>query len=90
MRTLLLALLVSVLPLAAHAGQAEAKDLARSYNCAVQGINLVGQDTGSTASSLYEVTCSLPSTATEDDRKANGKMLIACDGGLCSLYKKGG
>jgi hypothetical protein len=84
----LIALLL--LPLPAFAGMAEAKDLARNYNCQVQGINLVGQETGIDGRSLYEVTCSLPSSASEDDRKANGKLLIACNGGLCSITKKGG
>jgi hypothetical protein len=73
----------------AKAGLAEARDLARNYNCQPITAELLSQETGQGDVSIYKVGCALPANATEDEKKANGTLLIACDAALCSLKKKG-
>ncbi|MBI3419455.1 MAG: hypothetical protein HY053_04920 [Proteobacteria bacterium] len=89
MKTARILLFLLLIPLPALAGLPEAKELARNYNCQVTAINLVSQETGTDAASVYEASCALPANATEDDKKANGKLTIRCDGTLCALVKKG-
>lgn len=89
MPILFLALLF-LLPLPAHAGQAEAKDFARSQNCTVTGITPTAMETGSGGGeTVYKATCLISGTANEEEKKANGTLLIRCNGALCTLLKKG-
>lgn len=77
-------------PLPAHAGsQAEAKELARNFNCTVSGITPIAMETGTVESTTYKVNCLLPATASEDDKKNNGTLVIRCDAALCRLLRKG-
>lgn len=77
-------------PLPAHAGsQAEAKELARNFNCTVSGITPLTIETGSADSTTYKVSCLLPATASDEDKKNNGTLTIRCDAALCRLLRKG-
>lgn len=76
-------------PLTAHAGMAEAKDLARAMNCQVKNIVVATKSAGENPTTTYKVDCDLPQTATADEKKANGTMLIKCEAAMCSLLKKG-
>ncbi len=83
-----LAVLVLLAP-SAHAGLAEVRDLARNYNCEVATITQTGMKTGQSGSTTYQVTCALPGAATEEERKANGMLIVRCNGPLCILLRKG-
>lgn len=89
MRALAILIVLLLPPLSALAGTAEAKDVARSYNCKVTAIDLVETRTGNDATAIYKASCELPASSTEDQKKANGSLLIRCDGPMCSLMKKG-
>lgn len=88
-KTFSLALLFVLFALPVYAGQAEAKELARNFNCSVTGIAPVLMQTGMQESTSYKVTCALPAAASEEDKKNNGTLLIRCDAALCHLVKKG-
>ena len=84
----LLALLL-LIPLPAFAGTAEAKDVARGYNCKVIAINAVETSTGAAENTTYKVNCLMDATASEEQKKINGTLFIRCSGALCSLLRKG-
>jgi hypothetical protein len=89
MRIMLFLALIVFAPLPAFAGTAEAKDVAKSYNCKVTNIAAVSADTGESAATTYKADCELPAGLTDEQKKANGSMLIRCESTMCSLYKKG-
>ncbi|HVY13100.1 MAG TPA: hypothetical protein VHB73_06010 [Alphaproteobacteria bacterium] len=86
---LLVPFVVALMALPAHAGLAEAKELARNYDCQVTNLKLISQQTGADGRALYQADCALPANATEDQKKANNKLTIGCQGALCTLIKKG-
>jgi hypothetical protein len=88
MRSLLFILILLLAPLPAFAGQAEAKDLARSLNCTVKNITVQSKTTGDVPTTLYKVECEVTG-GSDEAKKANGTMLIRCEGPMCSLFKKG-
>lgn len=88
-RLLILSLVALVAPSPLWAGQAEAKELARNYNCKVASIAEDSVATGSAESITYKVNCTLPASASEEDRKANGTLWVRCEMGMCQLLKKG-
>jgi hypothetical protein len=85
----ILFLLLMLLPLPVQAGQAEAKDLARNYNCKVTGISEQMAETGANLATTYKVSCLVSATASEEDKKTNGTLWVRCESALCSLLKKG-
>lgn len=89
MRTLLIIFALLTFPLSAHAGMAEAKDLAKSMNCTVKAIVVATKSAGENPTTTYKADCELPQTATADEKKANGSMLIQCEQALCTLLKRG-
>ncbi|MDX1922297.1 MAG: hypothetical protein SFW65_04100 [Alphaproteobacteria bacterium] len=88
MRILLLILLLA-LPLPAFAGMAEAKDLAKTLNCQVKAIVVANKSSGENFETTYKVDCELPQSASAEEKKANGTMLIKCEAAMCSLLKRG-
>lgn len=88
MRILLLILLFA-LPLPAFAGMAEAKDLAKTLNCQVKAIVVANKSSGENFETTYKVDCDLPQSASAEEKKANGTMLIKCEAAMCSLLKRG-
>jgi hypothetical protein len=60
MNAALLALALLLVSLPAHAGQAEAKELARNFNCTVTGITPVAMETGMSESTSYKVIAPSP------------------------------
>ncbi len=88
MRIALLFLLLA-LPLPAAAGIAEAKDLARTLNCTVKAIVVAGKSSGDNSETTYKVDCDVPQTASAEEKKANGRLLIKCQAAMCNLLKKG-
>ncbi len=89
MRILVLFFMLSVLPCAARAGMAEAKDLAKSMNCAIKTIAVIGKIAGEHSATLYKIECDMPASSSVEDKKANGTLWIKCDVALCALQKKG-
>lgn len=76
-------------PLPVLAGTAEAKDVAKSYNCKVTNITVIETHTGDNAATVYKADCDLPAGVTDEQKKANGTLTIRCDAAMCSLMKKG-
>ena len=89
MRSLLILILLLALPAPAFAGMAEAKDLAKSMNCAVKSIVVAGKSSGENSATTYKVDCDIPASASAEEKKANGTLLIKCHVALCTLFKKG-
>ena len=89
MRSLILFITLLALPHPAFAGIAEAKDLARAMNCAVKAIVVAGKSSGENSATTYKVDCDIPASASVEEKKANGTLLIKCEYALCSLLKKG-
>lgn len=89
MRCFFLSLFVLLAPSPLWAGQAEARELARNYNCKVASITEDSVATGRAESATYKVNCALPASTSEEDRKANGTLWVRCEMGMCRLLKKG-
>jgi hypothetical protein len=89
MRLPLFILALLLAPLPAYAGQAEAKELARNYNCAVTGVTEQSKAVGEAEITTYKVNCLLPASTSAEQQKSNGSLLIRCSAALCSLLKKG-
>lgn len=89
MRQIVLIILALLAPLPAFAGAAEAKELARSYNCRVTSIAPVNTETGTGDTSVYKVGCDTSGVTNDEARKANGTLYVRCNGALCTLQKKG-
>ncbi len=89
MRIVILFIMLLALPHPAIAGMAEAKYLAKSMNCTVKNIVEVTKTSGENSTTTYKIDCDMPTTASSDEKKANGTLLIKCEYALCSLLKKG-
>ena len=89
MRIVLLILTLLAFPLSASAGIAEAKDLAKTMNCTVKAIVVSTKSSGENPTTTYKADCDLPQTATAEEKKANGQMLIQCQQAMCTLLKRG-
>lgn len=89
MKAVLLILVLVCTALPAYAGKAEAKELARNFNCIVTSIDPVAMQTGEVESTTYKATCQIPESASAEDKKNNGTLLIRCDAAMCHLVKKG-
>jgi hypothetical protein len=83
------ALLAALCALPAAAGMAEAKDMARAYNCKVTSLTAVETETGDADGTTYKATCQLDGTLTDEQKKANGTLYIRCDMAMCRLLRKG-
>jgi len=68
----------------AHAGQSEAREVARMNNCSPKKIEVLQNLPGSSGKTVYRVTCAMPKTAGAESGGADA-VLIGCDQSLCSL-----
>ncbi len=89
MSALIFIVLLLLAPLPAFAGMAEAKDLAKSLNCTVKNIVVASKSSGENSDTTYKVDCDIPASASAEEKKANGTLLIKCEAALCTLFKKG-
>ena len=75
---------------AAHAGQPEAREAARSANCPPKKIEVYQQSLGGSGQTVYRIECSLPKTVGEtagDVAAAPTALLIGCDQSLCTVLR---
>lgn len=70
----------------AHAGQAEAREVARLNNCPPKKIEVYQQSLGAEGHTVYRVTCNMPKAADETSKGAD-TLLIGCRGSLCELLR---
>ena len=85
--SLLLAFIFTLIAPSAHADQPEAKEVARINNCAPKKIEVYKNTLGSSAKTIYQVTCNLPKTTDKDSKGAPDSLLISCDASLCELMR---
>ena len=71
----------------AHAGPAEAREVARLNNCPPKKIDVYQSLLGSEGKVIYQVTCNLPKTASSDSATGPDAILIGCDQSLCELIR---
>lgn len=69
-----------------HAGQAEARDVARLNNCSPQKIEIYAQKVGLDAPTIYKVTCQKPKVQ-DDQSPVIDSVLVTCTGSLCALTR---
>ena len=82
-----LSLFALFLTLPAHAGQPEARDIARLNNCPPKKIEIYSSALGSEGKTIYQVTCNLPKTTDKDAKGGPDALLIACDQSLCEMMR---
>jgi hypothetical protein len=82
---IIVALLITSLP--AHAGQSEAREVARINNCPPKKIDVFQSSLGGADKTVYQVTCNLPKTTDKDAAAGPDALLIECDGALCELMR---
>jgi hypothetical protein len=71
----------------AHAGQPEARELARTNNCTPKKIDVFQNAVGGTGKTIYQVTCNLPKTTDKDSAVGPDALLISCDMSLCEVLR---
>lgn len=89
MRDLLLLLVVPLFFCAneAHAGPAEARDIARLNNCTPKKVEVYQQKMGADAQTIYRVECIEPKAVNDKAPKMASAMLVRCDGALCEMLR---
>jgi hypothetical protein len=85
-RCIAFALLFCLCALPAHAGTAEARDVARANNCTPKKIEVFQNSLGTVGKTVYQVTCNLPKSSNAD-KDAPDALLIACQESICSLLR---
>ena len=71
----------------AYADQPEAKEVARINNCLPKKVEVYKNTLGSTAKTIYQITCILPKTTDKDSKGGPDALLISCDETLCELLR---
>jgi hypothetical protein len=71
----------------AHAGQSDAREVARINNCSPKKIEVVQNLLGGSGKTVYKVACNLPKTTGEEKAGGPDAVLIECDQSLCTLMR---
>lgn len=71
----------------AHAGQAEAREVARLNNCPPKKVEVFQSLLGSQGKIIYQVSCNLPKTTGAEGGSGPDAVLIGCAQSLCELIR---
>lgn len=83
----LVAIAILLQPLDAHAGPADAREVARLNNCTPKKIEVYSQTLGSDSQTVYRIECNMPKTKEEASAPATDALLVQCNGALCDLLR---
>jgi hypothetical protein len=69
------------------AAPADAREVARNYNCPPKKIEVYQQSLGREGKTVYRVECNLPKAKDEKAIQTATALLVQCDGNLCALLR---
>ena len=71
----------------AHAGLAEAREVARLNNCPPKKVEVFQSLLGSQGKTIYQVSCNLPKTTGTEGASGSDAVLIGCAQSLCEFIR---
>jgi cytochrome c5 len=75
-------------PAHADINSIEAKEVARTNNCAAKKVDVYQQSLGTEGTTVYKVECTMPKTADADTApKGADSLLVSCKASMCELLR---